>query len=113
MFLVAARDEWIEIELRNTDWYKVRTADDKVGWVHRSQLETTFTEAGGQKTFRDVALDDYLSRRVQLGAARGRFESEPMLKLWSSYRLSDTLSGEAASDKCRACSPAPTSGTST
>jgi hypothetical protein len=96
---VAARHEWVVIELRSTDWYKVRTAsdtgNDKVGWVHRRQLETTLTEAGVQKTFRDIALDDYLTRRVQLGAAVGRFKSEPMLKLWGSYRLSDTLSLEA------------------
>ena len=52
------------------------------------------SEAGGQKSFRDVVLDDYLGRRVQMGAAWGRFKSEPMLKLWTSYRLSDTLSVE-------------------
>lgn len=95
---VAARHEWVTIELRSTDWYKVRTAsdtgNDKVGWVHRRQLEATLTEAGVPKTFRDIALDDYLVRRVQLGAAVGRFKSEPMLKLWGSYRLSDTLSLE-------------------
>jgi hypothetical protein len=91
---VAARGEWISIELRHTDWFKVRTAGDKVGWVTRGQLETTLTAAGGTKGFRDIVLDDYLSRRVQLGAAWGRFKSEPMLKLWTSYRLSDTLSVE-------------------
>ena len=31
---------------------------------------------------------------MQLGAAWGHFKSEPMLKLWTSYRLSDTLSLE-------------------
>jgi hypothetical protein len=95
---VAARHEWVTIELRSTDWYKVRTHSDtgneKLGWVHRRQLEATLTEAGVAKTFRDIALDDYLTRRVQLGAAAGRFKSEPMLKLWGSYRLSDTLSVE-------------------
>lgn len=95
---VAARHEWVTIELRATDWYKVRTDSDtgneKIGWVHRRQLELTLTEAGVAKTFRDIALDDYLTRRVQLGAAAGRFKSEPMLKLWGSYRLSDTLSLE-------------------
>lgn len=94
VFFVAARSEWIQIELRYTDWYKVRTAGDKVGWVNRKQLESTLTEAGGQKTFRDLVLDDYLGRRVQMGAAWGRFKSEPMLKLWASYKLSDTLSIE-------------------
>lgn len=96
---VAARGERVTIELRATDWYKVRTDSDtgnaKVGWVHRRQLEATLTEAGVPKIFRDTALDDYLVRRAQLGAAVGRFKSEPMLKLWGSYRLSDTLGLEA------------------
>ena len=60
----------------------------------RTQLQTTLTAAGSSKTFRDIALDDYLARRVQLGGAIGRFKSEPMLKLYASYKLSDTLSVE-------------------
>ena len=95
VFFVAARKEWIAVELRHTDWFRVRTEGGKVGWVNRQQLETTLTEAGGSKTFRDVAVDDYLRRRVQLGAAWGQFKGEPMLKLFTSYRLSDTLSAEA------------------
>jgi hypothetical protein len=94
VFFVAPRQQWIKIEMRHTDWYKVRTQEDKVGWVQRKQLESTLTAAGEQKTFRDLLLDDYLSRRVQLGAAWGQFKSEPMLKIWTSYRLSETLSLE-------------------
>ena len=94
IFFVAPRNDWIEIELRHTDWFRIRTEDDKVGWVSRQQLESTLTAAGSTKTFRDVLLDDYLSRKVQLGAAWGHFKSEPMLKLWTSYRFSDTLSLE-------------------
>ena len=94
IFFVAPRNEWVEIELRHTDWFRVRTEDDKVGWVSRQQLESTLTAAGGTKTFRDVLLDDYLSLRVQLGAAWGHFKGEPLLKVWTNYRLSDTLSIE-------------------
>jgi hypothetical protein len=95
IFYVAPREEWIEILLRHTDWYKVRIAAGKEGWVHREQLASTLTEAGGKKTFRDIALDDYLRRKLELGAAWGRFKSEPMLKIWTAYRLSETLSLEA------------------
>jgi hypothetical protein len=95
VYYVAARDETIQILLRHTDWYKVRTTEKgKEGWVHRTQLETTLTEAGGKKTFREIALDDYLQRRLELGAAYGQFKSEPMLKVWTAYRLSDTLTVE-------------------
>lgn len=92
---VAAREEWISIELRHTDWYKVRTSGGKIGWVNRSQLATTLTEAGAAKSFRDIALDDYLLRRLEFGAGWGRFKAEPMLKLWAGYKMSDTLSLEA------------------
>jgi uncharacterized protein YgiM (DUF1202 family) len=94
IYYVAPRNEWIEIELRHTDWFRIRTEDNKVGWVSRQQLESTLTAAGSAKTFRDVLLDDYLTRKVQLGAAWGHFKSEPMLKVWTSYRLSDTISLE-------------------
>ncbi len=95
IFFVASREEWIEILLRRTDWYKVRLANGKEGWVTRKQLESTLTEAGAQTPFRDVMVDDYLNRRLELGAAWGRFKSEPMLKVWTAYRFSDALSAEA------------------
>jgi hypothetical protein len=93
---VAGRAEWITITLRHTDWYKVRTSGGREGWVHRQQLETTLTEAGGRKSFRDVLIDDYLKRRVELGASWGRFKSEPMLKLWTNYRIAETIGVEAS-----------------
>jgi hypothetical protein len=94
IFYVAGRGEWVSIELRHTDWYKVRTATGKVGWVTRAQLETTLAENGLATDFGDVKFNDYLARRVELGAGYGRFHREPMIKFWLSYRLSDTLSLE-------------------
>ncbi len=95
VFFVAARGEWIAIELRHTDWYKVRTSGGKEGWVRREQLQTTLAESGLQQAFPEVAFNDYLSRRVELGAGYGRFHGEPLIKFWLSYRLSDTLSIES------------------
>ena len=94
IFFVAARGEWIAIELRHTDWYKVRTAGGKEGWVTRAQLRTTLAESGLENQFNDIGFNDYLARRVELGAGYGRFHQEPMIKFWLSYRLSDTLSIE-------------------
>jgi uncharacterized protein YgiM (DUF1202 family) len=94
VFFVVAREQWVEILARHTDWYKIRSEDGKEGWVQRKQLETTLTAAGQQKTFRDVMLDDYLARRLELGMAWGRFRKEPLLKVWTGYRVSETLSIE-------------------
>jgi hypothetical protein len=94
IFYVIERDEWVEILMRRTDWFKIRSANGKEGWAHRSQLENTLTEYGAKKTFRDVLLDDYLSRRLELGFSWGHFESDPVLKAWGGYRVADTLSVE-------------------
>jgi hypothetical protein len=94
VFHVATRSEWIEVVMRRTDWFKLRTADGREGWAHRAQLESTLTEGGVTKTFRDVLLDDYLKRRLEMGTAFGRFKGEPMLKVWTGYRFADALSAE-------------------
>ena len=95
VFFVVQRNDFVEIELRHTDWFRVHTDGGKVGWVNRSQLESTLTASGVRKSFRDILVDDYLSRRVQIGAAWGHFKSEPMLKVYGSVRASETLSLEA------------------
>ena len=91
---VVERRQWISVELRRTDWYRVRADGGQVGWVPRQQLEATLTEAGAGKTLRDLVLDDYLGRKLEFGAAWGRFKSEPMLKLWTHYRLADAVGVE-------------------
>jgi hypothetical protein len=95
VFYVAGRHEWVEIKLRHTDWFLVRTENGKEGWVTREQIETTLTQIGTKATFRDVLLDDYLRRRLEFGAAWGHFKSEPLLKVWMGYRFFDTLAVEA------------------
>ena len=94
VFFVVERRQWITVELRRTDWYRVRADGGQVGWVPRQQLAATLTEAGAGKTFRDLVLDDYLGRKLEFGAAWGRFKSEPMLKLWTHYKLADAVGVE-------------------
>jgi hypothetical protein len=99
VFFVAERSAWITVDLRRTDWYRVRAegpGGEVTGWVHRSQLQATLTEAGARRSFRDLAVDDFLARRLEMGGSWGRFEAEPMLKLWGAYRLSETLGVEAS-----------------
>jgi hypothetical protein len=96
VFFAVERHEWIVVELRLTDWYRVRAPRGQVGWVPRHQLEKTLTASGASKAFADTLLADYLARRLEFGAAVGRFKSEPLLKVWSQLRLADTLAAELA-----------------
>lgn len=94
VFFVVEKAKWVAVELRRTDWYRVRAEGGQVGWVQRSQLESTLTAAGSTKTFRDLLLDDYLKRRVEFSGGWGRFKGEPMLRLGVQARLADTLGAE-------------------
>jgi hypothetical protein len=91
---VVERGEWVEILMRKTDWFKVRTENGKEGWVVRSQMEKTLTGAGVRKNFRDVLMDDYLNRRLEMGFAAGRFDGDPSLSVRSSYRFNSFIVGE-------------------
>jgi hypothetical protein len=95
VFYVAGRHEWVEIKLRHTDWFLVRTENGKEGWVTRQQMEETVTQIGTKTTFRDVLVDEYLHRRLEFGGGWGHFKSDPMLKAWIAYNFTDTLAVEA------------------
>lgn len=96
VFHVVAKGGRVAVERRRTDWYRVRTEQGVEGWVPRRQLEATLTEAGVGKSFRDIVIDDYLARRLEFGGGGGRFDGEPMLRLWTAWRLADTVGLELA-----------------
>lgn len=94
IFDIAERGERVEILMRHTDWFKVRTARDREGWVSRAQMEATLTEAGEKKTFRDVLFDDYLARRMELGFSYGSLNHDPLLSAYAGYRLHENIEVE-------------------
>jgi hypothetical protein len=94
IFDIAERGERVEILMRHTDWFKVRTERRKEGWVSRAQMEATLTEAGEKKTFRDVLFDDYLARRMEFGFSFGRLRHDPLLSAYAGYRLHENFIGE-------------------
>lgn len=94
VFFVVEKAQHVRVELRRTDWYRVRAEGGQVGWVQRAQLESTLTAAGSSKTFRDLLLDDYLARRVEFSGGWGRFKGEPLLRLGLQARLADSLGAE-------------------
>lgn len=96
IFYIAERGESVEILKRFTDWFKVRTPRGKEGWVSRAQMELTLTEAGAQRTFRDVLFDDYLHRRFEFGFSFGTFEQDTILTGYVGYRLHENFLAELA-----------------
>lgn len=100
---IIERGEQIEILLRKTDWFKVRSNDGKEGWVARKQMELTLTEAGVPMRFRDVKMEDYRSRRFELGFSGGKLEGDAFMMVNAAYRLNENLTlgttyGQASGD---------------
>jgi Bacterial SH3 domain len=96
VFHVAQRGEAVEVLLRHTDWFKVRTANGREGWVPRLQIENTLAQIGPtQQPTRSLLAADDARRRFEVGAARGRFDGEPSLKIWTRAKLADTVGVEA------------------
>jgi hypothetical protein len=91
IFDIAERGERVEILKRHTDWFKVRTARDREGWVSREQMEATLTGAGEKKTFRDVLFDDYLARRLEFGFSFGTFKRDSLLSAHTGYRVHENF----------------------
>ncbi len=99
VFFVEQRGNKIKIIKRKTDWFKVQTEKNKIGWVERAQLEKTLTEAGVKKSFKDILLDDYIKSRLEFGIAGGLFESEQSFTLRVGYKLTPNIIFELAYTK--------------
>lgn len=94
IFYVVDRDDFVEVLKRKTDWFQIRTRKGKLGWVNRSQMEKTLTPAGENTKFADVSLDDFKSRRWELGMVGGTFNSAPVMTFYGGYALMPKLSAE-------------------
>jgi hypothetical protein len=97
VFYVVERNEWIEVLKRKTDWFKIRTANEKEGWVSRLQMENTLTELGEKFTVRDTLIDDYLSRRLEVGFGWGQFEEDPVQTMRVAYQVTPGIAAELSS----------------
>jgi hypothetical protein len=94
IFNVVDRGDFVEVIKRKTDWFKVRTARGKIGWVSRLQMEKTLTPTGEPTEFVDAGLGDFTKRRWEMGLVGGTFNGAPVLTAYGGYALSSTLSAE-------------------
>lgn len=99
IFHVVDRGDFVEVIKRKTDWFKVRTAKGKVGWVNRVQMEKTLTPSGDLAEFADASLGDFSKRRWEMGLVGGTFNGAPVMTLYGAYALSANLSAELSASQ--------------
>ncbi len=94
VFHVIERHELAEVLKRRTDWFEVRTAKGKTGWVSRRQMEQTINARGEPFVLAEPAFNNYASRRWELGVAGGDYEGANSLSLIGGVRMTANLSAE-------------------
>ncbi|MGD8850957.1 MAG: SH3 domain-containing protein [Gammaproteobacteria bacterium] len=96
---VEERGNRIEILKRKTDWFKVRTASGREGWVSRDQLQRTLTESGAPMDIRDATLKEFSFYRWEIGAMGGDFEDADVVTVYAGFALTPNFSVEASASK--------------
>ena len=95
VFYIGERGEWIEVIKRRTDWIQVRTERDKVGWVHREDLEKTIKPSGEYVQFKQETFEGYLERTFELGFMAGAYDTRyDLLSVYGAYHFAENLSIE-------------------
>ena len=96
IFYVAERGEWIEIMVRKTDWFKIKTANGQLGWAYRSEMEQTLDYQGEKIRFIDLVFEDFQKRRLEQGILAGDFAGARVLTAYGGYAFTPNLATELA-----------------
>jgi len=94
VFHVVDRGDTITVVKRRTDWFKVRTAKGKQGWVKRAEMEQTLSPEGEQTYFSEAGFGDFSRRRWEAGVMVGDFEGADEITAYAGYAMTPNLSIE-------------------
>jgi len=94
IFLVVERGEMITLLRRKTDWFKVRTPQNREGWVNLSQLQQTLSPTGEKTRFEEIAIGDYMRYRWVMGVSGGDYGGAREISIYGGRRLAEHLSAE-------------------
>lgn len=92
VFYVEERGAWIDVVLRKTDWFKVRTTRGKTGWVNVNQLEQTLSPNGQHTKIVETTIDEFRHQHWELGIVGGDFEGYQITTLYGGYAMTQNFS---------------------
>jgi uncharacterized protein YgiM (DUF1202 family) len=94
VFHVIDRGELVDVIKRRTDWFLVRSARGKEGWVKREEMQLTLSPEGAPTQFAEADLGDFSRRRWEAGVMAGDFEGANVMTAYAGYYLTSNLSTE-------------------
>nr|WP_269783235.1 SH3 domain-containing protein [Marinibactrum halimedae] len=91
---VLEKGETVELLKQRTSWIKVLTRKGKTGWVKVTDINQSVGANGELVNFTTPSMDQFLSRKYELGFAGGDFEGSESISLYAGWRFSRNLSTE-------------------
>jgi len=86
VFNVVEKGETIEVIKRKTNWYQVKTTDNKTGWTNAAQLAHTLRPTGLPVDLPEVSHGDYLKSNWRVGLTAGQLDGASTFSLTVGYR---------------------------
>ena len=81
VFYVIEQGEEIELLTRRPDWYEVRAANGRIGWVAGSQIARTIQATGEPADLPSVGYGDYIKNTWVSGFSAGQFVDDGLFNL--------------------------------
>jgi len=93
---VIERGTITSILVQRADWYKVRDAKGKEGWVPFNQISKTQAPNGEPIDFLSITQEDFSQRSWEWGVMGGDFGGAPVFSTYGSYFLNRNFATEAS-----------------
>jgi hypothetical protein len=94
IFYIAQRGENVAVLKQRTDWYKVRTAKGKEGWVALEQMGRTLAPDGQALAVAYPNFAAYTKRRWEGGMMMGSFAGADIVSVYGAYHFTPNISTE-------------------
>jgi opacity protein-like surface antigen len=96
---VVAKNQWITVLKRRTNWFKVETIQgvrgsgkrNVQGWVKQDALHLTQSSTGQPVKLSDGSFESFAQRNVEFGALGGSFEGVPSMTVFADWVATENL----------------------
>ena len=94
VFDVVDRDGSVDVLAHYTEWFKVRTERDVVGWVSERDMAHTVLADGSAFTFERGDRAGFTSHRFEMGMFAGEYGGATLISAYSSFSFNSQLALE-------------------
>ena len=94
IFHVVDRGESVEVIMQRTDWFLVRAANGKQGWVDSGQMQLTLRPDGDRVSFEQAGIGDFTNAKWEAGVLAGDFGGANIISIYAGYSLNPHVSLE-------------------